>query len=145
MPAVSRADSAEVARCYRLNSQVIGLSKREDNYHPEYNFCGLGKSCQEACGDGFEECMSTQPATLFCHNPGAGQTCCHGGQGGASITIEIGTQILEEPTNTTTEACDEGFYCVQDTDQRTLCCQEVRRHRMPYNFISILTACRGST
>ena len=72
---------------HRLSASLV---KRNDGgYHPEYNLCGTGTTCQEACGDGFQACQPTlsQETTLLCYNPDEGEICCPGGQGSASTPL----------------------------------------------------------
>jgi len=35
--------------------------------------CGVGNTCAEACGPGYEQCGTS---SLNCYNPVAGETCC---------------------------------------------------------------------
>lgn len=64
-----------------IEQQAPHLYRRQDGYNPEFGVCGIGLTCAEACGDGFETCSAKETSLLFCYNPGAGQTCCPGGSG----------------------------------------------------------------
>ncbi|KAM7187161.1 hypothetical protein V8F20_011086 [Naviculisporaceae sp. PSN 640] len=84
--------------------QTPRLYRRQDGYSPEFGACGIGLTCAEACGNGFEACSAKETSLLFCYNPGAGQTCCPGGSG---------------------RACGAGFYCVTEPDGgQTYCCDK---------------------
>ncbi len=66
--------SGEAVLFRRQQAQLAG-------YHPEFGGCSTGTTCDEACGHGFEECLSTTNLALFCFNPGRGQKCCNDGFG----------------------------------------------------------------
>lgn len=59
-------------------------AKRQSGYHPEFNNCGTGSTCEEACGDGYQTCLALGSNALFSYNADAGQTCCPGAQGRTS-------------------------------------------------------------
>ena len=56
------------------------LQPRAQGYQPCLNFCGIGSSCSEACGDDYTTCPSSD-SILHCFNPSASQICCPGGTG----------------------------------------------------------------
>ncbi|KAK1827329.1 hypothetical protein QBC39DRAFT_362098 [Podospora conica] len=84
-------------------SSNASLMRRQSGYHPEFNTCGTGTTCTEACGSGFETCLAVGSSALFCYNPRDGQTCCPGGSG---------------------RSCDAGYYCARDEKARVWCCQD---------------------
>jgi hypothetical protein len=49
-----------------------GLNKRQMTWQ-----CGDGKTCAEACGQGFISCYDDN----HCFNPSDGETCCGEGRG----------------------------------------------------------------
>jgi hypothetical protein len=51
-----------------LNSNVFG--KRQE-YQPTITTCGIGETCEEACGPGYLECGET-----LCYNPEILDVCC---------------------------------------------------------------------
>ncbi|KAH8745726.1 hypothetical protein F5882DRAFT_471566 [Hyaloscypha sp. PMI_1271] len=78
----------------------VAREKRESPYSPATSVCGPGKTCDQACGSGFEQCVARD--TFFhCFDPMRGQTCCKDNTG---------------------FACDSGYYCAYQSTQRTLCC-----------------------
>ncbi|KAM7219511.1 hypothetical protein V8F06_005066 [Rhypophila decipiens] len=102
----SQFAQAELSYSFRSgpNPAAFELHRRQDGYNPEFGTCGIGVTCAEACGDGFESCSARDKSLLFCYNPGAGQTCCPGGSG---------------------RACDAGYYCATDPEEgQTYCCDE---------------------
>ncbi|KAM7198500.1 hypothetical protein V8F33_005006 [Rhypophila sp. PSN 637] len=102
----SQLAQAELSYSFRSgpNPVAFELHRRQDGYNPEFGTCGIGPTCAEACGDGFESCSAREKSFLFCYNPGAGQTCCPGGSG---------------------RACDAGYYCATDPNEgETYCCHQ---------------------
>ncbi|KAJ9136439.1 hypothetical protein NKR23_g9867 [Pleurostoma richardsiae] len=83
--------------------EMFGVVRRDDSgYQPTQTFCGMGQTCAEACGAGFDMCASDDQQ-IHCYNPGASQLCCPDGTG---------------------NSCDAGFYCTADTAGETWCCPE---------------------
>ncbi|KAF7543611.1 hypothetical protein G7Z17_g10606 [Cylindrodendrum hubeiense] len=97
---------AAVAQPYKLiKGPVLGLSlaRRDTNgYQPEQSVCGDGNTCAEACGTGYETCVSNDSST-HCYNPADDQICCSDGSG---------------------NSCDDGYYCSHDTAANTWCCPD---------------------
>ena len=60
---------------------LFGLGRRDEDaaYTPATTFCGVGTTCAEACGAGFEMCGKI-PEQTRCYNPTAGETCCAEGR-----------------------------------------------------------------
>ena len=108
------------------------LVRRVDGYHPEFGSCGSGKTCTDACGDGWDHCNATTTLSLFCYNPGVGQTCCGNGSGRKCLVSN--RSELEERNlsfRESTGACDKGFYCAwAGINGQTWCCEDVS----PYLF-----------
>ncbi|KAL2754417.1 hypothetical protein ACRALDRAFT_1081465 [Sodiomyces alcalophilus JCM 7366] len=84
----------------------LGVFRRQDDgYQPEDEICsGEGTTCAEACGEGYEQCSSSDSA-VHCFSPAAGESCCTTGTG---------------------SSCLAAFYCTHDTDAETWCCPEGR-------------------
>jgi hypothetical protein len=78
------------------------LQPRAQGYQPCLNFCGIGSSCSEACGDDYTTCPSSD-SILHCFNPSASQICCPGGTG---------------------NVCDATYYCAQDPNGKIFCCPD---------------------
>jgi len=83
-------------------NEDIGLSKRQTGYQPTFGECGEGDTCAIACGPGSATCVSSDTSVLHCFTP-QNQTCC---------------------PNLSGHACDEGYYCTQDSNDETWCCQD---------------------
>jgi len=83
---------------------LFGIVRRQDDsgYQPEQTQCGSGNTCAEACGAGYETCVSKDSA-VHCFNPAAGEVCCPD-QSGSS--------------------CDKNYYCTADTKGETWCCPD---------------------
>ena len=62
---------------------AANLSPRgASSYSPATDLCGMGTTCVEACGSGFQTCPSGDgDQLLHCFDPGVGQTCCADGSG----------------------------------------------------------------
>ncbi|KAI1327505.1 hypothetical protein F5Y16DRAFT_399286 [Xylariaceae sp. FL0255] len=84
--------------------EMLGLDRRtlEAGYSPGEQLCGVGQTCAEACGEGFEQCASKDSFT-HCYDPTSRQICCPGGTG---------------------DSCDPGFYCSGDAKGATWCCPD---------------------
>ncbi|KAM5387640.1 hypothetical protein ACJA88_000900 [Fusarium oxysporum] len=92
---------------YKLvKAPVEGLSlarRSTPGYQPDQSVCGGGgDTCAEACGAGYESCLSEDDST-HCFNPTVKQSCCFDGTG---------------------NSCDAGYYCSHDTKAQTWCCPE---------------------
>jgi len=59
--------------------------------------CGRGNTCAEACGPGYEQCVSP----TLCYNPTAGDQCCSNGG-----------------------YCPKGEYCAKTSTGRSVCCTD---------------------
>ncbi|KAL2158903.1 hypothetical protein VTH06DRAFT_2933 [Thermothelomyces fergusii] len=82
---------------------LFGIGHRQDAvYQPAAVTCGDGDTCAEACGAGYETCVSNDDST-HCYNPTVGEICCPNQSGGT---------------------CDKGYYCTADKDGETYCCPE---------------------
>jgi len=81
---------------------LFGIVRRQDDsgYQPEQTVCGSGNTCAEACGAGYETCVSKDSA-VHCFNPIAGEICCPDLSG---------------------SSCDKGYYCTADSKGETWCC-----------------------
>jgi len=66
-----------------------GLMKRRD--------CGRGDTCAEACGPGYEQCVSPD----LCYNPTVGDQCCSNGG-----------------------YCPKGEYCAKTSSGASVCCTD---------------------
>ncbi|OHE94219.1 hypothetical protein CORC01_10464 [Colletotrichum orchidophilum] len=80
----------------------LGLMRRaDDGYQPADEVCNKGgNTCAEACGNGYEQCKSTDQA-VHCFNPAAGETCC---------------------STTSGNSCLASFYCTHSSNTDTTCC-----------------------
>ena len=68
---------------------VLGMSlMRRDTsgYQPEQTVCGTGTTCEQACGNGYTQCASSDDS-VHCYNPAAQQNCCSDSTGS---TLRIG-------------------------------------------------------
>ena len=64
--------------------EMFGVVRRDDSgYQPTQQYCGMGATCAEACGAGFDQCSSNDKS-IHCYNPAAAQTCCPDGTGSRS-------------------------------------------------------------
>jgi hypothetical protein len=61
------------------------IAKRQ-GYTPEQTNCGLGRTCQDACGASYVQCPSTDNR-IHCHNPSTGTHCCTDGTGSKSLNL----------------------------------------------------------
>jgi hypothetical protein len=95
------ASAATERRAYRLLSPSEQLHRRDysynnegyfPGYNPEFGSCGSGSTCADACGSEFEACPASTELSLFCFNPGAGQTCCGNGSGREYLSASIRLQ-----------------------------------------------------
>ena len=83
LAAAAQADRSPYKVSSMSTSALFGISRRsEEGYQPELAVCGDGNSCAEACGDGYENCRSTD-SNFHCYNPGEGETCCGTVDGGS--------------------------------------------------------------
>lgn len=73
-----------------------------DSYSPSQSYCGLGETCAQACGAGYETCSSTDDA-IHCYDPSNQQVCCPDGSG---------------------NSCDAGYYCSGTKKGETVCCPD---------------------
>lgn len=64
-----------------VTHDLFGLARRGDDaaYAPATTFCGVGKTCAEACGAGYDVCGKV-PKQTRCYNPAAGESCCAEGR-----------------------------------------------------------------
>ena len=61
--------------------EMFGIVGRDDSgYTPTQQYCGMGATCAEACGAGFDQCAS-KDKSIHCYNTAAAQTCCPDGSG----------------------------------------------------------------
>ncbi|KAL2166475.1 hypothetical protein VTG60DRAFT_2735 [Thermothelomyces hinnuleus] len=83
---------------------LFGIARRQDDsgYQPEPVKCNNGDTCAEACGAGYETCVSNDDLT-HCYNPTVGEICCPNQSGGS---------------------CEKGYYCTADKKGETWCCPE---------------------
>lgn len=56
------------------------IAKRQ-GYYPDTSDCGVGDTCEEACGPNQVECPSNSLTTLYCHSSVDGSHCCTDGSG----------------------------------------------------------------
>lgn len=78
---------------FRWNSpfqeeENLRIHRRLDGYHPEFGSCGSGKTCEDACGAGWDGCKANTTLSLFCYNKPAGQSCCQNGSGRKCFAID---------------------------------------------------------
>ncbi|OAL48583.1 hypothetical protein IQ07DRAFT_80739 [Pyrenochaeta sp. DS3sAY3a] len=78
------------------------IAKRQ-GYYPDTSDCGVGDTCEEACGPNQVECPSNSLTTLYCHSSVDGSHCCTDGSG---------------------NSCRAGFYCTSDGAGTTYCCPD---------------------
>ena len=65
-------------------ASLLGIARRNTGgYSPETELCGDGDTCSEACGSGYETCISADKNN-HCFNPAAGDSCCSIQSGGKS-------------------------------------------------------------
>jgi len=84
-------------------ASLLGIARRNTGgYSPETELCGDGDTCSEACGSGYETCISADKNN-HCFNPAAGDSCC---------SIQSG------------ESCETGYYCSHDSYKNTICCPD---------------------
>lgn len=83
-----------------VKDMLLGKRQVDGGYQPDTTFCGVGTTCAEACGAGYEQCASNDEQT-HCFNSGSSQTCC---------------------PNQSGDSCDAGYYCTADTVGVTWCC-----------------------
>lgn len=78
-------------------SRDFGLMRRaDDGYQPADEVCNKGgNTCAEACGNGYQQCKSTDQA-VHCYNPAAGETCCSTNNGSefAFATVVLGASLI---------------------------------------------------
>ena len=57
--------------------ELFGVARRQDTpgYQPEQAVCGIGNTCEEACGAGYTTCAS-KDNQVHCYNPAAAEICC---------------------------------------------------------------------
>ncbi|ERT02601.1 hypothetical protein HMPREF1624_00902 [Sporothrix schenckii ATCC 58251] len=81
---------------------MFGVVRRDgaDSYTPSQSYCGIGETCAQACGAGYETCSSTDDA-IHCYDPSNQQVCCPDGSG---------------------NSCDAGYYCSGTEKGETVCC-----------------------
>jgi hypothetical protein len=79
---------------------LFGVERRDDGYQPSQSVCGTGATCAEACGAGYDTCVS-RDNSVHCYNPKAAETCCPDESG---------------------NSCDAGYYCAGDNKAETWCC-----------------------
>lgn len=60
------------------------IAKRQ-GYYPDTSNCGVGDTCEEACGPNQVECPSSSLTTLYCHSSVDGSHCCTDGSGSTLI------------------------------------------------------------
>ena len=48
------------------------IMERQSGYSPELSSCGIGTTCNSACGNGFVTCNANTNLALFCYNPSHG-------------------------------------------------------------------------
>lgn len=84
--------------------QLFAIGRRQDTpgYQPAQAVCGTGATCEDACGNGYTTCSSTDKQ-VHCFNSLAGQTCCPDLSG---------------------NSCDAGYYCTADKTGETWCCPD---------------------
>jgi hypothetical protein len=78
------ASDVDAAATYKMSVRdIFGLVHARDDtgYEPSQAFCGMGSSCAEACGAGYQMCPSNDNS-IHCYNPVAKSACCPGGAGG---------------------------------------------------------------
>ncbi|KAI2624200.1 hypothetical protein GGR54DRAFT_565448 [Hypoxylon sp. NC1633] len=83
---------------------LFGLDRRQEDqgYSPNQEFCNKGDTCAEACGKGYEQCLS-KDGLVHCYNKSAKQTCCPGMTG---------------------DSCDAGYFCTADDKGASWCCPD---------------------
>jgi hypothetical protein len=70
------AATAQASTSFMISErELFGLQRRDNGYQPTQTFCGMGSTCAEACGKGFEMCPSTDNA-IHCYNLDVKQVCC---------------------------------------------------------------------
>ncbi|ORY00102.1 hypothetical protein BCR34DRAFT_494877 [Clohesyomyces aquaticus] len=77
------------------------MQKRQAGYYPTTHICGVGDTCQEACGPDSVQCPSNEG--IYCFEPKLGEHCCPDGSG---------------------NSCDAGYYCTHDGAGTTYCCPD---------------------
>lgn len=101
---------------------MFGTVRRDgaDSYSPSQSYCGLGETCAQACGAGYETCTSADDA-IHCYDPSNQQVCCPDGSG---------------------NSCDAGYYCSGTQKGATVCCpdsQSLAECAAAYNVTGTLT------
>ncbi len=83
--ALAALAAAEPAMMMMSTRDLFALGARsgpdsDNGYLPTQKGCGLGSTCSEACGAGFDLCASTDNK-FHCYNSGISQVCCTDGTG----------------------------------------------------------------
>lgn len=81
--AVASHALADEAATFKMSArELFGMGRRQTDtgYTPTDTFCGMGATCAEACGAGFEMCASNDNS-IHCFNAQAKQICCPDGSG----------------------------------------------------------------
>src|SRR5947208_1745273 len=57
--------------------ELFGVVRRDDGsgYQPSQSMCGVGVTCEAACGAGYQTCASND-AAVHCYNPSINEICC---------------------------------------------------------------------
>ncbi|KAH9891362.1 hypothetical protein F4778DRAFT_784955 [Xylariomycetidae sp. FL2044] len=102
-----------------------GLDRRQEGYSPEQEICGTGNTCAEACGEGYDQCTSSDDV-IHCYDKGGKQTCC---------------------PQDTGDSCDDGYFCSSDEAGATWCCPDsmtlqecAKAYNLPGSLVSETTA-----
>ncbi|TPX11964.1 uncharacterized protein E0L32_007267 [Thyridium curvatum] len=102
--AVASHALADEAATFKMSArELFGMGRRQTDtgYTPTDTFCGMGATCAEACGAGFEMCASNDNS-IHCFNAQAKQICCPDGSG---------------------NSCDAGYFCAGTVaNGATICC-----------------------
>ncbi|OAA54835.1 hypothetical protein SPI_08706 [Niveomyces insectorum RCEF 264] len=120
-PAPYMPHNARTAKLMSVRDMFGVAARADDGYTPSQSLCGLGQTCAEACGAGFQTCASDDDA-IHCFNPAAQQVCCPDGTG---------------------NSCDPGYYCTGTTTGDTVCCpngQSLAQCAAAYSVSGRLTA-----
>lgn len=124
--------TAQQTRVFTRATQSLrqqGIFRRQDDgYKPEDEICsGEGSTCAEVCGDGYEQCASSD-SSVHCFSPATGESCCSTGSGSKFFLFLFFVHChffanmtdLPPPQG----SCLAAFYCTHDTDLATWCCPE---------------------
>lgn len=103
--ALATTATAQQSRVFTRASQSVRefdiFARQSDGYQPEDEICGgEGSTCAEACGDGYQECASSDES-VHCYNPAQEESCCASGNG---------------------SSCLSSFFCARDSETGTFCC-----------------------